>query len=158
MEHRDGPDRTRPTGIGIPREGLLDGPRVDTGAPVPLDRLHLEAEAPGHPRPEAREVAGLVDEHRSPGDRVLTRAASHAPVPEDGKMYTRSRVPSMRRIASRHSHPSARELGATVVDGGPADGLEHPPRHVGGPRDLKEVASGPVAHGLSSNSSDKRRA
>ncbi len=42
---------------------------------------------------------------RSPGDSTLTSAASHAPVPEDGKMNTSSFVLKMPFIASSTSLP-----------------------------------------------------
>ena len=43
---------------------------------------------------------------RSPGDSMLTSAASHAPVPDDGKMTTSSFVLKMPFSASRTSLPS----------------------------------------------------
>ena len=158
VEHRDGPNRTRRAGIDIPREGLFDRLRVDPRAPVPLDRLHLEAEAPGHLRPEAREVAGLVDEHPVPRREGVDEG--RLPRPGAGGREDVHPPPRSQHAAHRVEAlaPKGRKLRPPVVDGGPADGLQHPPRHVGRPRDLEEVASGPVTHGLSSNSSDMRRA
>jgi hypothetical protein len=48
---------------------------------------------------------------RSPADSVLTSAASHAPVPEDGKMKTSASVLNTRFMPSSTSRPSSPKPG-----------------------------------------------
>ena len=70
--------------LGVLRELVGDHRRVHAVPPVPGHEVDLETEAPGHLLPQRREVAGLEGQHPIPGVRVLTSAASQAPVPEEG--------------------------------------------------------------------------
>ena len=57
---------------------------VDAVAPVALHPVDLEPEALGHARQSVAKWPVSKASTRSPGERVLTSAASQAPVPEAG--------------------------------------------------------------------------
>ena len=143
VEHRHGPD---PLPVRVARERLHDGRRVDPGTPVALDGLDLEAEASRHFRPQPGEVPGLVDEHpvarrERVDERRLPRAGAGG-----GKEVHPARGPEHAAHPVEARAPELREPRSPVVDGRAGHGLQHPSRDVGGPRDLKEMASWTVAH------------
>ena len=84
---------------------------------------------------------------RSPGDKVLTRAASQAPVPEAGKMTTGPAVLKIRLTPSSTSCARPRNSGAAVVDGRFLDGAQHPARYVGRSGNLQQMTTARMCHG-----------
>ena len=64
---------------------LLDDGRIDAVAPVAGDEVDLQARAapPCRARASAKWPVSNISTV-SPGDSVLTNAASHAPVPDEG--------------------------------------------------------------------------
>ena len=85
---------------------------------------------------------------RSPGDSVLTSAASHAPVPEAGIDHHFAL-----RALEHALHPGedfladGAELRAAVVHRRKIDRAQHAIGHVGRARDLQEVAAGATGVG-----------
>ena len=84
----------------------------------------------------------------SPGDSVLTIAASQAPVPEDGNMITGPLVLEDLLAALEHRLAECGELGAAVVDDRHVHGAEHPVRHRARAGNLQEMASLMLCHGF----------
>jgi hypothetical protein len=81
--------------LAIAAQALLDDVGIDPASPVrrlgkkgvaaaPCRNSVHQAEPARHLLPQRGEVAVSYMRTRSPGLRVLTRAASHAPVPEAG--------------------------------------------------------------------------
>ena len=81
MDHADGLDRM----AAVLGERCLDRCRIGAMAPVARQELGLEAEAlaPARATGVAKWPVSAIST-RSPGESVLTRAASQAPVPEAG--------------------------------------------------------------------------
>ena len=81
----------------------------------------------------------------SPGDSVLTRAASHAPVPEEGKMMTGFSVLNRGPHGRQQVLAELLEVGAAVIEHLPRHGIEDALRNGRRPRNLQEVAAGVAA-------------
>ena len=77
----------------------------------------------------------------SPGDSVLTMAASQAPVPDDGKITTGPEVWKIFWQPSRTVRPSSAELGAAVIDDGHVHGPENAVGDRARPRNLQKMPS-----------------
>ena len=84
----------------------------------------------------------------SPGESVLTSAASQAPVPEDGKITTGPEVWKMERQPSRNVLAELRELRPAMVEGGAVDSAQNAVGYVGGAGDLQEMTAWPMFHEL----------
>ena len=125
--------RRRPRSASLPRSSRRRGRGGGPPAPTAARSARSRTRARG-PRRER------VDERRLPGAGTGGREEVHPTVgPEDAAHAVEARASELR------------ELRPAMVDGGASDGLQHPPGDVGGPRDLQEMASCPVAHAHSSN-------
>ena len=80
----------------------------------------------------------------SPGDSVLTSAASHAPVPDAGIDDHRPGGLEHLLHAGDDLEPELGEVRPAVVDRRRVDGPQHPVGHVRGAGDLQEVSPGAI--------------
>ena len=84
----------------------------------------------------------------SPGDSVLTIAASQAPVPEEGNTITGPLVWKIFWQPAKTCLAEFGELGAAVVDDRHIHGAEHAVRHRARAGNLQEMASLVLGHGF----------
>ena len=84
----------------------------------------------------------------SPGDSVLTIAASQAPVPEDGNTITGPLVWKICWQPSSTCLAEFGEVGAAMVDDRHIHGAQHAIRHRARARNLQEMLSLVLAHGV----------
>ena len=92
--------------VAIRGQPRLERRGIDAAPPGAGHHLDLEPEPPRHLGPVLRELADIEREHASPGESVLTSDASHAPLPEAGKITTGTRVWNIRFSPSSTSRPS----------------------------------------------------
>ena len=124
-------------------ECRADRGRVGAAAPVGVDE---DGSRPSRSAISCHSVANQPVRHistASPGDSVLTSAASQAPVPEAGIDHHRPARCGRRCLSlARISQAEAAEFRAAMVDRRAVDRAQHAVGHVGGPRDLQEMPAG----------------
>ena len=121
--------------------------RVDAVAPVARHPLDLQAEPLAIARHSVAKWPVSKASTRSPGESVLTSAASHAPVPDERVDDDRAVGAEDRAQALQDLEAERREARPAVVDGRRVDRPQDAVGHVGRPGDLEEVAPAAEAHG-----------
>jgi len=123
-------------------QSVRHGVGIGAVAPVTGHPLDVEAEALRHVAPERREVAGLERQHPVAGrervdQRGLPGAGARRRVDDHGARRAQDPPEAREQLAAQR-----REVRPAVVDRRRVDRPQHPVGHVGGPWNLKEVASG----------------
>ena len=132
MDDADGLDRV----ALVLLEAGLD--RVGVGATVPVgrQRLGLSPSLSAMVRQRTANWPVSTINSSSPGDSVLTRAASHAPVPEEGKMMTGFCGLEQGPHGGQQALAELLEVGAAVIEHLPRHGIEDALRDGRRPRNL----------------------
>ena len=126
-----------------PPQRLLDRRRVGAAPPIRVEDRSARARAASPSRSRASRTSRCAPSATaSPGDSVLTSAASHAPVPEAGKMTTGPLGAEDPPHPGQHRAAEVGEAGAAMVDRRLGDRAQHAVGHVGGPGDLQEMPAG----------------
>ena len=127
--------------VGLQRG--LDGGRVGAASPVGVqkDRLQVQGASPSRSRATRTSRFATITT-ASPGESVLTSAASHAPVPEAGKMTTGPFVWKTRLRPVRTERPSSAKSGPRWSIVGSEIARSTRPGTSVGPGNLQEVAAG----------------
>ena len=132
--------------VAVLAQPRLERRRIDAAPPVAGHDLDVESEPPRDLGPARANSPISNASTRSPGDSVLTSAASHAPVPDAGKITTGPEVWKMRFKPVEHLAAERGELGAPMIDRRLRHRAQHAIGHVGRTRDLEEVTAAPM-HG-----------
>jgi hypothetical protein len=114
--------------------------------PVAGDKIDNERQPLGQLAPKSGGMAGLEHQYFIAGRKVLTRAASHVPVPEsridhDGVHRFEDRF---QPLQNRGSEPG--EFGTVMIDDWTINRPQDPIPDVARTWDLKEVSTGPGGH------------
>ena len=146
VHHHDRLDGMR----GVLRELCLDRGGVGAAAPVACRKSTSMPQRAAICRHRVAKWPVSTISTLSPGDSVLTIAASQAPVPEEGKMMTGPAVWKICLAAVRRSiWPSSANCGAAVVDHRHVHGAEHAIRHRARAWDVQEMTPLVLGHGFS---------
>src|SRR6266566_3030674 len=128
---------------------LVDLGHLDTLAPVTGDEDHVQAELPGHLRPQASEMPGVEGQHavarrQRVDERGLPGPGARRGIDRDGSGAAAQPAQSGQHVAGQRG-----ELGTAVVDRGCRHRPQHPVGDIRRPGDLEEVPAALVRHDLS---------
>ena len=131
-------------GIGGKRRSISR--RIDAVPPVARDKLDEQPQLSAIAVHSAANWPVSAISTLSPGDSVLTIAASQAPVPEAGKIDHRTGGLENRLHARQDSLAQRRKFGSAMIDGRHVDGAQNAIRHIGRTGDLQEVTAASECH------------
>src|SRR5882672_10204489 len=124
----------------------LDRGRIDAAPPVGGNQIDRDPEPRRHLVPQGGEVPGLEHEHAVAGRKRVDQRRFPRAGPRGRVDHHRLLCLEYRFQAIEDLQAHLAEFRAAMVHGRVVDRAQHPVRDIGGPGDLQEVASAPVAH------------